>query len=71
MTVGQLKDNKGKVDDDKLLSKLRTLIRRVDKINPQLISTVQEAADYLQEVSGDHYGYTTGTSNTRPHRANP
>lgn len=51
MTIGQLKDSKGKVDEDKLLSKLRTLIRRVDKINPQLISTVQEAADYLQEVS--------------------
>lgn len=51
LTVGTLKDRKGKVDDDKLLSMLRTMIRRVDRNTPyQLFSTVKEATDYFQEV---------------------
>lgn len=51
LTVGQLTDSKGKVDKDKLLSKLKTIITRLDQNTTHPLNDVEAATDYLRRVN--------------------
>lgn len=56
LTVGKLSDHQGDIDRSKILSKLQTLILRLDEgnINRQMPS-VEAAKDYLQKVIEEQY----------------
>lgn len=56
LTVGKLSDHNGDVDRAKLLSKLQTLVLRLDKSNSnRQLPSVEAAKDYLQEVRGQSF----------------
>jgi hypothetical protein len=51
LTVGQMINSQGQVDNGKLLSKLQTIILRLDKNKTYRPPNVEAATDYLQQVS--------------------
>ena len=53
MTVGQMTNNEGQLDNSKLLSKLQNVILRLelDKDKTYRPPNVEAATDYLQQVS--------------------
>lgn len=51
LTVGQMINSQGLVDNGKLLSKLQTIILRLDKNKTYRPPNVEAATDYLQQVS--------------------
>ena len=50
LTVGQMVNSQGQVDNGKLLSKLQTIILRLDKNKTYRPPNVEAATDYLQQV---------------------
>ena len=50
MTVGQMTNSQGQLDNGKLLSKLHTVILRLDKSKTYRPPNVEAATDYLQQV---------------------
>ena len=51
MTVGQMINSEGQVDNGKLLSKLQTVILRLDKNKTYRPPNIEAATDYLQQVT--------------------
>ena len=51
VTVGQMTNSEGHLDNGKLLSKLQTVILRLDKNKTYRPPNVEAATDYLQQVS--------------------
>ena len=50
LTVGQLTDNKGKVDKGELLDSLMCIINRLDMEKAYQPKSIKAAADHLQKV---------------------
>ena len=50
VTVGQMTNSQGQLDNGKLLSKLHTVILRMDKNKTYRPPNVEAATDYLQQV---------------------
>ena len=50
VTVGQMTNSQGQLDNGKLLSKLHTVILRMDKNKTYRPPNVEAASDYLQQV---------------------
>ena len=50
LTVGQMTDQNGDVDNAKLLTKLQNIILRLDEMKNYRPPSVEAATDYLQEV---------------------
>lgn len=51
LTVGKLKDSKGRINQEKLHDKLQTIITRLDKNKRKRhVKTVEAATEYLLKV---------------------
>lgn len=57
LTVGQMNDQSGDLDNAKLLNKLQTIILRLDEGKNYRPPSVETATDYLQEVCERNFRY--------------
>lgn len=55
LTVGQMTNSRGELDSGKLLSKLQTVILRLDKNKTYRPPNIEAATDYLQQVGFLYY----------------